>query len=195
MLWLYLLGVVMLLTIALRRVWRRQKPLSEELYWTRVAIDQVHSGVAWVNGDGKLGALNPSFAATLGSDPGGMIGRDWYEVFADNERESIEEAHRQMLLTGKASFEASGLRADGTLAWLKVLLVAVHDSKTRLVGHRCIIEDRTLERELEERVRQLTLSHSGGRDAARRACIASVRDCRPASIEHGQRAGVAEWLN
>jgi hypothetical protein len=64
MLWLYLLGAVTVLVIALRRVMQRQMPLSDELYSTKVAFDHLQSGVAWVRGDGTLGTVNSSLAAT-----------------------------------------------------------------------------------------------------------------------------------
>jgi hypothetical protein len=63
MFWLYLLGIVTFLFIVLRRVLRRQPPLSDELYIKKVAIDHVHSGVAWVPEDGKLGWMNPAHCA------------------------------------------------------------------------------------------------------------------------------------
>ena len=58
MLWLYLLGAVTGLSIALRRVLRRQKPLNDELYSTKVAVNHVQSGVAWVRADGKIGSIS-----------------------------------------------------------------------------------------------------------------------------------------
>ena len=85
-LWLYLLGVVTFLTILLRRVLRRHIPLSDELHVKRVAIEHVHSGFAWVQEDGAIGSINASFAATLNAVPREMIGRDWYEVFSQQDR-------------------------------------------------------------------------------------------------------------
>ena len=70
-LWLYLLGAVTVLVIALRRVLRRQAPLSDELYSKQVAIDHVHSGVAWVRADGTVGSVNPALARILAGDSSG----------------------------------------------------------------------------------------------------------------------------
>src|SRR5579862_4473074 len=156
MLWLYLLGLVTGLVIILRRVLRRQKPLSDELYARQVAVDHVHSGVAWVRSDGKIGSVNESFAATFGVAPRELAGRDWYEIFPLRERERIQEAYSQMLLLGKAALEARGWLTGGSSAELEVLLVAVHDHKMRYVGHHCLVADRTRERQLEEKVRQLS---------------------------------------
>src|ERR1700686_5266839 len=136
-LWLYLLGAVTVLLIVLRRVLQRQTPLSDELYSKQVAINHVHSGVAWVRADGTIGSVNPSLLATLCADSSKLIGRDWLEIFSADERGQLREAYSQMLLAGKISLEARTQRLDGTLAEASVLLVVVHDHKTRLIGHYC----------------------------------------------------------
>src|SRR5277367_3955 len=102
---IYLFAMVTVLTIALRRVLRRQKPLSDELYSQKVAIEFVHSGIAWVRGDGTLGTVNSSLATTLASTPEKLLGREWYEIFPKQEREQVQEAYSQMLLVGKAGFQ------------------------------------------------------------------------------------------
>lgn len=155
MLWLYLLGAVIVLCIALRRVIHRQTPLSDEVYSTKVAFDHLQSGVAWVNGDGIIGMVNSSLAATLASDPKALIGRAWLDIFPKEERERVRQAYSQMLLLGRTEFDISGQRADGTYAWLSVLLVAVHDHKMRFVGHHCLVLDSTHTRLLEERLQVL----------------------------------------
>lgn len=155
MLWLYLLGAITVLVIALRRVMRRQTPLSDELYSTKVAFDHLQSGVAWVRGDGTLGTVNSSLAATLSIDPQGLVGRDWLTMFPKMEHERAKEAYSQMLLSGKTQFDTYGQRSDGTYAWLNVLLVAVHDHKMRFVGHHCLVLDSTHTKILEDRVKEL----------------------------------------
>jgi PAS domain S-box-containing protein len=152
MLWLYLLGAVTVLCIALRRVIHRQTPLSDEVYATKVAFDHLQSGVAWVSGDGRLGTVNSSLAATLSSDSKTLVGRDWLDIFPKEERERILEFYSRMLLVGLTEFATYGQRADGTYAWLNVMLVAGHDHKMRFVGHHCLILDSTHTRLLEERL-------------------------------------------
>lgn len=155
MLWLYLLGAVTVLVIALRRVMRRQAPLSDELYSTKVAFDHLQSGVAWVRADGTLGTVNSSLATTFGVDPAGLVGKDWLTMFPKAEQERVKEAYSQMLLSGKTQFDTYGQRADGSYAWLNVLLVAVHDHKMRFVGHHCLVLDSTHTKILEDRVKEL----------------------------------------
>ena len=102
--YVYLLGTVTLLTIALRRVVRRQRPLDDELYSKRVAIDHVHSGVAWVRADGGLGSVNPALATALGTTPEILLGQEWVEtIFPKPEWSRIREAYSQMLIKGKES--------------------------------------------------------------------------------------------
>lgn len=155
MLWLYLLGLVTALVIVLRRVLRRQIPLDDELYSKKIAIEHVQSGVAWVRGDGTFGSVNQSFAQTLNSAPETMIGLEWYKMFPADEHDRVKESYSQMLLLGVYSWDCPGQRLDGSRAWLNVKLVAAHDHKMRLVGHYCLIWDRTRERELEEKVRRI----------------------------------------
>jgi PAS domain S-box-containing protein len=156
MLWLYLLAAVTVLVIALRRVLHRLKPLDDQLYSSRVAIDHVHSGVAWVRADGTIGSMNLAFAAILGIKRGDLDGRDWMLLFPQRERGKIRELHRQLLLTGIAAMDTCVERANGSVAWLNMVLVAVHDHKTRFIGHHCLTADRTHERQLEQRIAELS---------------------------------------
>ncbi|HEY4365256.1 MAG TPA: PAS domain-containing protein [Bryobacteraceae bacterium] len=157
-LWLYLLGAITVLTISLRRVLHRQTPLSDELYSKQVAIDHVHSGVAWVRADGNINSINPALAKTVGSLPKEILGQDWEKLFPVQERPKVLEAYRQALLMGRTAIETKAERIDGTLACVSVLLITIHDSKTRLVGHYILLEDRTRELELEDQVEKLIVA-------------------------------------
>lgn len=156
MLWLYLLGAVTFLVIVLRRVLRRQRPLSDALYSKQVAIDHVHSGVAWARADGQLGSVNPALAKILQVGPRELVGRHWEAIFPERERQHLREAYRQALLMGKVSLATIASRLDGTLANVNVTLVTVHDHKSRLIGHYCLLEDRTRELELEDQLRKMS---------------------------------------
>lgn len=155
-LWLYLLGAITILSIALRRVLHRQVPLSDELYSKQIAIDHVHSGVGWIRSDGTMGSVNPGLAKTLAAIPAEVAGKRWTSLFPAADCARVEEFYRQSLLMGKTSFETAGQRFDGTRARVEVLLVAVHDHRLRLIGHHILVHDRTRELELEERLKKLT---------------------------------------
>lgn len=167
-LWLYLLGAVTVLVIALRRVLRRQKPLNDALYSKQVAIDHVHSGVAWVRADGKLGALNPATAEMLHVAPREVLDLEWEMLFPEKERPRVQEAYRQALLLGKTSLESTAQFQSLEAARVNVLIVTVHDHKSRLIGHYVLMEDRTREMELEEQVRKLTAAPAAGAAGKRR---------------------------
>lgn len=152
-LWVYLLGLSILLGIALRRVVLRQNPLNDELYSKSVAIEHVQSGVAWIRPEGEIRTINAAFAEILVGHAKDYLGTSWYDLFAPQERERLKEAYSQMLLLGKTNLQAFGKRADGTFAGLEVRLVAVHDHKMRFVGHHCLVADHTKELLLEDQIR------------------------------------------
>jgi PAS domain S-box-containing protein len=155
-LWLYLLGAVTFLTIALRRVLQRVNPLNDEVYAKQVAIDHVHSGVAWVRFDGTIGSVNPAVTKTLNAAPRGLVGSSWTSMFPPKDRARLEEAFSQALLMGKAPLEVDAQRVDGSLARVNVLLVSIHDHKSRFIGHYCLMEDRTYVFELEGLLQRLS---------------------------------------
>jgi PAS domain S-box-containing protein len=153
-LWVYLLGLSVLLFIALRRVRKRQIPLNDELFSKTIAIEHVQSGVAWIRSDGTIKTLNPAFEEILSGPAQGLVGRNWYELFVPQENERLQEAYRQMLLLNNTNLGALGKRLDGTSARLEVRLVAVHDHNMRFVGHYCLVADHTKKHLREEEIRE-----------------------------------------
>jgi PAS domain S-box-containing protein len=158
MLWLGLLGAVTVLIIALRRVLQRQEPLGNELYSKTVAVEHVQSGIAWIAADGKVGSANSAFASIFCLDVKNIVGREWYSLIEERDRNRLEEAYRQMLIVGKQIIEVHGKLIEETAPGLELILVPVHDHKMRFVGHHCLVADRTRERLLEAQVRQLRAS-------------------------------------
>ena len=141
MLWLYLLAVATFLGIVVRRLLRRQKPLIDDLYYKRVAIDHVRDGVAWVTGGGRVSYVNPSLSRMLDAAPEQLYGKPWFEMFVPEERGRVQDAYSQMLLSGKAWLDAKVVDSRGVVTLRGLLLVAVHDHKMRLAGHHCILND------------------------------------------------------
>ena len=166
-LWVYLLGLTVLLVIALRRVMAQQTPLKDKVYATTVAIEHIQSGVAWIRADGKIRSINASFANALGAEPKQLTGLDWYELFAQQDRARMQAAYRDMLLLGRITLEAQGRRLDGAHSVMEVLMVAIHDHKMRFVGSHCLVVDRTREKILEAQIEQLTQSLQPRARAAR----------------------------
>lgn len=158
-LWLYLLGAVTFLTAALRRVLQRVNPLNDEVYSKQVAIDHVHSGVAWVRFDGTIASVNPALTKTLNALPRGLVGSHWTTMFPAKDRARVEDAFSQALLMGKSPIEVDAQRVDGNVARVNVLLVSIHDHRSRFVGHYCLMEDRTYVVELEGLLQRLSAEH------------------------------------
>lgn len=153
--WLFLLGVVTLLVINRRRLLKRIVPLDDELYSTKVAVDHVHSGVAWIRSDGRIGSLNVSLASTLSGQPTDFVNRDWLLLFPAKERNRVREGYSQALISGIFPLDTQMERSDGSLADVNVRLVTVHDHKMRFVGHYCMAHDKTREKVLEAQVQHM----------------------------------------
>ncbi len=81
-------------------------------------------------------------------------------MFPVDEHYRIRDSFSQALLSGMASLDLAGERVDGSRIWMNVRLIAVHDHKMRFVGHHCLIQDRTYERDLEEQVARLEAAAS-----------------------------------
>jgi PAS domain S-box-containing protein len=155
MLWIILLAVATCLTIALRRVLRRQKPLNYELYAKTVAVDHVRSGVAWVRADGTFGSVNQAFAKVFDRAPKSLVGQEWYEAFNKDDHARLRQAYGDALLMGITTVDTDGVRVDGSRLRMHVRLVVVHDPRLRFVGLLCMLDDRTRECELEDRIREV----------------------------------------
>ncbi len=159
-LWLYLLAAVTFLVIALRRVRHRLTPLNDEVYAKQVAIDHVHSGVAWVRYDGNIGSVNPALAKSLNAIPRDLVGSAWMKMFPAKVRAQLEEAYSQALLMGKVSLDVEFQRSDGSPVQANLMLVSIHDHRSRFIGHYCLMEDRTHVMELEGLVQQFSAEHA-----------------------------------
>jgi PAS domain S-box-containing protein len=159
-LWLYLLATVTVLVIALRRLRQRVTPLNDQVYAKQVVIDHVHSGVAWVRFDGNLGSVNPALAKSLNVIPRDLVGSNWMTMFPVQARARLEEVYSQALLMGKASLDIEFRRRDGGLVKANLLVVSIHDHRSRFIGHYCLMEDRTYVKELEDLVQRFSAEHA-----------------------------------
>jgi PAS domain S-box-containing protein len=154
MLGLYLLEIAIVLIVLLRRTQRRLKPLRNELSAKDRIVSQIQTGVACVRKDGNIGWLNPAIAEFLQIASQDLTGHEWYELFTPEDRARVREDYRQMLLIGKLSLKARGLRADGSFVWFDVQLIPLRRRWKRFAGHHCLVTDVTREVELEEKLDQ-----------------------------------------
>jgi PAS domain S-box-containing protein len=169
MFWLYLLATVTILTIALRRVVLRQKPMDDELFSRAVAFEHIQSGIVWVKSDGSVGNMNTALADMLGIELGSARGMSWFDLFAKRDRAALETAYSSMLLAGKASVQVNGRNAlfardhedadenvgGKIMPDLDLLIIGLHDQRMRFIGHHCLVADRRRERVLETQLREL----------------------------------------
>ena len=153
--------------------------MDDEIFSRSVAFEHVQSGIAWVPKDGPVGSMNVSLASTLLLELRHATGMSWFDLFDVRDRSRLDAAYSQMLLAGKATVGVHGrnrlvprtgdleaanqepllmsedIRASLEHPELELLLVGVHDSKMRFIGHYCLVEDRTRERLLEAHLREV----------------------------------------
>jgi PAS domain S-box-containing protein len=177
MLWLYLLGIVTVLGIVVRRLLQRQNPLNDEVYSWRVAIDHLNCGVAWIPAGGNLQAVNPALTQMVGAAAEDLAGRPWLGLFAESDRPRVEQVYSQMLLAGRASMNVATVDTGGVETAHDVRLVAVHDHKMRFMGHHCIIEripDQGREGSRQRSVRRIRENLDAPRSQVSRAQFATL---------------------
>ena len=127
------------LVIALRRVMHRQIPLNDEIYSKQVAIDHVHSCVAWVRSDGLIGSVNPALAKTVRMLPRELVGQHWEILFPEN---GVGHATRSLpagVTDGKTTLVTQAQRPDGTLAQVQV--AAGDDSRSQVAAGGTLLPD------------------------------------------------------
>ena len=159
-LWLYLLGAVTFLVVVLRRVLHRHGSTERRdlLGRSKSRIDHVHSGVAWVRADGMVGSVNPALATTLRIFRGSCWEGNGKISSLPGSPEGAKGATARHCSDGQGNSARKRTRNGRMARWRRsdVLLVTIHDHKSRLVGHYCLMEDRSRELELEQQVQQLS---------------------------------------
>lgn len=170
MFWLYLLGTVTILIIALRRVVTRENELKNEAFSKTVAFEHTQSGIAWVRANGAVESMNASLAAILGLDTKDVRGMNWCKLFAEQDQYRLEGVYSEMLLCGQGALEVNPRHMQNLMPnnmlnnmlnnsagkpVLDLRIVAVHDHKMRFAGHHCLVADRSRERKLEAELAEL----------------------------------------
>jgi PAS domain S-box-containing protein len=137
-----------------------RKRVEEELREMSAALENAVEGISRVGAKGFYVAVNKAYAATAGYAPEELLGREWqFAVFPDD-RGKMAAAHRQMMAQGKAEVEARGVRRDGSIFHMQVVMVAAHDKLGQPNGHYQFIKDITERKNFEvelERARDAAL--------------------------------------
>jgi PAS domain S-box-containing protein len=126
-----------------------RKKVEADLLELSLALSNALEGIAQIDSRGEFTTMNKAFASQLGYTGDDLIGVHWQNVVVPSSLERLLAAYDRVKEVGKASFEAQGLRRDGTTFYAEVTVVAILDDKGQFVGHHCFMKDISERKEAE----------------------------------------------
>jgi len=118
----------------------RTKTESELMQLTN-ALQNAVEGIAKVDESGEITSVNKSFAQQLGYEDDELIGVHWQNIVAPASLESLLQSYEQMLINGKCTFDAVGLRRDGQTFFNELTIVKTNKGDYTFGGHHCFMKD------------------------------------------------------
>ncbi len=135
-----------------------ERKLAEEaMREMNVALANAMPGISRLDPVGHYEIVNDIYAQLLGYDPGMLVGMDWKVTVHRDDWNLAMAAYHRMLQDGKAEFEATAMRKDGSTFAKQVLMVRRLDKEGKFLGHHCFTRDIT-ERKQAEATQHLLLS-------------------------------------
>jgi PAS domain S-box-containing protein len=134
-----------------------RKASQEQLQNLSKALESAVEGIAQLDTRGCYVHINPAYAKMLGYQPEELIGIEWRNTVKPEDLSIVEAAFLQMVKEGKAEFEATALRKDGTTFDKQVVMVKAYDPQKRFVGNYCFMKDIS-DRRLIERLKDEFIS-------------------------------------
>lgn len=137
------------LTYAVAHDITARKKAEADLLELSLALSNALEGIAQIDNQGEFLTTNRAFANQLGYAGDDLIGVHWQNIVVPSSLDKLRAADERLKEAGKASFDAQGLRKDGTTFHAEVTVVAIHDDKGQFVGHHCFMKDISERKEAE----------------------------------------------
>lgn len=128
-----------------------RKRADARLHDLRTALEATVQGIARVDRDGRFLTANDAYAALIGYPVEELIGMECAKVVHRDDQQRFEEAHGQMLRSGKAEVEVRAACKDGFMTYQQVVMIRV-DEEGELAGHYCFVKDITSRKQMEARI-------------------------------------------
>ncbi|HET9719411.1 MAG TPA: EAL domain-containing protein [Solirubrobacteraceae bacterium] len=131
--------------------------LADEEHWRELqdALDQATGGIALIAPDGSYVRVNDAYARILGYEPQEMHGISWRQTVGAAGMAEAEAAYAEMVKTGRACIETTGVRKDGSRVEKDVELVINRALDGTVRGHFCFAWDITERKDAERRAAAL----------------------------------------
>jgi PAS domain S-box-containing protein len=118
-----------------------RKASESELLSLSDALQNAVEGIAKIDLAFEYTAVNNSFASQLGYETDELIGVHCQNTIVPADVPKLEKAYELMLASGKASFEALGLRKDGSTFFNEITFVKASDDAGAVTGVHCFMKD------------------------------------------------------
>lgn len=118
-----------------------RKRAAQQLEEFNVALSNAMPGIAQLDLDRRFVQVNDYYARVLGYQPEELIGVAFGASIVDADRNRAMQAYEAMQDSGKSEFEAQGVRNDGSLFHMQILLTQMNDADGTHVGNRCFMRD------------------------------------------------------
>jgi len=136
---------------------RTERELFKSRETLKMVLDTIPQRVFWKNRDLIFEGCNLPMARDCGlADPSEVIGKSDYELAGREAAETFRALDREVMATDepRMDFEINQTRPDGSLAYLLVSKLPLHDQEGRVIGVLGAYEDVTERKVLEAQFRQ-----------------------------------------
>ncbi|WP_460203195.1 response regulator [Scytonema sp. NUACC21] len=126
-----------------------RKQAEAELRNLSTALSSAVEGISQFDDQGHYVYVNQAYANMLGYEPEEILGMEWQQTIDPEDLEKVMATYQIMLDTGKAEVEARGVRQNGSIFDMQVVMVKAWDQQQNYNGYYCFVKDISHRREIE----------------------------------------------
>ncbi|GAA6620039.1 PAS domain S-box protein [Scytonema sp. NUACC26] len=126
-----------------------RKQAETELRNLSTALESAVEGISQFNPERRYIYVNQAYAKIVGYQPQEILGTEWQQTIHPEDQEKVMMKYQRMLEHGKAEVEARGVRQDGSVFDMQVVMVKAWDRHENYKGYYCFVKDISHRREIE----------------------------------------------
>lgn len=149
-----LIGFVVIFTILFLLGRRIIVKPYQALATTQQAISSAVEGIAVIDINDNYVSINNAFSEIIGHSQEELKGKSAFVNIHPDESPVIKKTHQKMIEQGKSSVDVRALKKDGSLFFIRITLVKLNDNKGIFIGHHRFVQDITIEKTRDEKIRK-----------------------------------------
>lgn len=126
-----------------------RKQAETELRNLGTALESAVEGISQFNPERRYTYVNQAYASMVGYQPQEILGMEWQQTVHSEDQEKVTIAYQKMLEDGKAEVEARGVRQDGSVFDMQLVMIKAWDRHENYQGYYCFVKDISHRREIE----------------------------------------------